>query len=93
MTKTVISETLRLHVATLSDHFCDPGVHRDTQQVQGVHFSILGCILGVSWDLRWRNVCGFSLIVGANVRDSFQVNVSDDPGMEMLPGSGWMYVL
>ena len=47
--------------------------------------SILGCLLGVSWDPLWRHVCDFSLIWGAKVGDGFQVHVLGDPGMEMMP--------
>ena len=47
--------------------------------------SILGCLLGVSWDPLWRYFCDFSLIRGAKVGDGFQVHVLGDPGMEMMP--------
>ena len=49
--KTYILETLRLHFGTLSDHFGDPGVHRDTQQAPrgpGLYFYWFGDAFGES---------------------------------------------
>jgi len=56
----------------------------DTLRSMCSFLSILGCLLGVSWDPLWRHVCDFSLIRGAKVGDGFQVHVSGDPGMEMM---------
>ena len=47
--------------------------------------SILGCLLGVSWDPLWRRVCDFSMILDAKVGDGSQVHVFGVPGMEMMP--------
>jgi len=46
--------------------------------------SILGCLLGVSWDPLWRHFCDLPLVWGAKVGDGFQVCVLGDPGMEMM---------
>ena len=47
--------------------------------------SILGFLLGVSWNPLWRRACDFSLIWDAKMGDGFQVHVLSDPGMEMMP--------
>ena len=47
--------------------------------------SILACLWGVSCDLCRIHFYDFSLIWGAKVGDGFQVHVSGDPGMEMMP--------
>ena len=50
--------------------------------------SILGCLLGVSWDPLWRRGCDFSMILDAKMGDGSQVHVFGDPGMEMMSESG-----
>jgi hypothetical protein len=50
--------------------------------------SILGCLLGVSWDPLRRHVCDFSMVLDAKMGDGSQVHVFGDPGMEMMSESG-----
>jgi len=49
--------------------------------------SIVGSILGVSWDPLWRHFCDFSMIWAAKVGNRCQVHVFDDPGVQMAPES------
>ena len=59
LSQTVILETLRFHFGTLSDHFGDPGVHRDTQQAPwgpGVHFYRFYGVFGESPGTHFRHI-------------------------------------
>ena len=63
----------------------------ETLKPKGVFLSILGYILGCSWDLLWRPFCDLSVIWDTKMGDSFQVLVFDDLGMEiLLELDGWM---
>ena len=41
-----------------------------------------------SWNPLWRHFPDLFVIWGDKVRDSVQTHVFDDPGLEILPGSG-----
>ena len=56
----------------------------DTLRPRLPFLSILGWILGVSWDLLWVQFRDFSVIWGGKMGDSFQVHVFGDPGMEIM---------
>ena len=57
----------------------------DTLRPRSQLLSVLGFILGSSWDVLWRFVIYVALIWDAKMGNSFQVHAFCDPGMEMVP--------
>ena len=77
-----------VHVGVLSDHFGDPGAHRDAQQAPGgsvVHFYRFWGQFEEPSGGTLENIVCFSVIWGAKVADSFHVHVFDDVGVDILP--------
>ena len=57
-------------------------------EVQVCFFIDFRNILGGPWESLWVPFCDFSVTLGAQMTDCFQVHVFGDPGMEMMLDCG-----